>query len=92
MSESQQRWFIPHELSPEDVEGVIREIESYIDEHPNEADDYWLVDFNEQDIFAKSFPKVDIDDAADKYQLTPYEIMMDIMRHQNGVTNKKEKE
>jgi hypothetical protein len=35
---------------------------------------------------------VDIDDAADKYQLTPYEIMMDIMRHQNGVTNKKEKE
>jgi hypothetical protein len=84
--EEQQKWFIPSELSEEDIEGVIREIESYIDAHPDEVDDYWLVDFNEEDIFAKSFPKADIDDAADKYQLSPYEIMMDIMRHQNGVT------
>jgi hypothetical protein len=86
----QQKWFIPHELSAEDAEGVIREIEAYIDEHPNEADDYWLVDYNEEDIFAKSFPKEEVDKAAEHYQIPVFEVMMDIMRHQNGVTNKTE--
>ena len=62
----QQKWFIPHELSPEDAEGVIREIEAYIDVHPEEADDYWLVDYNDEDIFAKSFPKEEIDKEMDK--------------------------
>jgi len=86
----QQKWFIPHELSAEDAEGVIREIEAYIDEHPNEADDYWLVDYNDEDIFAKSFPKKEVDKAAEHYQIPVFEVMMDIMRHQNGVTNKTE--
>jgi len=86
----QQKWFIPHELSEEDAEGVIREIEAYIDEHPNEADDYWLVDYNDEDIFAKSFPKEEVDKAAEHYQIPVFEVMMDIMRHQNGVTNKTE--
>jgi hypothetical protein len=86
----QQKWFIPHELSAEDAEGVIREIEAYIDEHPNEADDYWLVDYNDEDIFAKSFPKEEVDKAAEHYQIPVFEVMMDIMRHQNGVTNKTE--
>jgi len=90
MSEVEQKWFIPNELSPEDVEGVIREIEAYIDEHPNEADDYWLVDYNEEDIFAKSFPKAEVDKAAEHYQIPVFEVMMDIMREQNGVNNKKE--
>lgn len=86
----QQKWFIPHELSEEDAEGVIREIEAYIDEHPNEADDYWLVDYNDEDIFAKSFPKEEVEKAAEHYQIPVFEVMMDIMRHQNGVTNKTE--
>jgi hypothetical protein len=86
----QQKWFIPHELSDEDAEGVIREIEAYIDAHPNEADDYWLVDYNDEDIFAKSFPKEEVDKAAEHYQIPVFEVMMDIMRHQNGVTNKTE--
>jgi len=86
----QQKWFIPHELSAEDAEEVIREIEAYIDEHPNEADDYWLVDYNDEDIFAKSFPKEEVDKAAEHYQIPVFEVMMDIMRHQNGVTNKTE--
>jgi hypothetical protein len=86
----QQKWFIPHELSAEDAEGVIREIEAYIDAHPNEADDYWLVDYNDEDIFAKSFPKEEVDKAAEHYQIPVFEVMMDIMRHQNGVTNKTE--
>jgi hypothetical protein len=86
----QQKWFIPHELSDEDAEGVIREIEAYIDAHPNEADDYWLVDYNDEDIFAKSFPKEEVDKAAEHYQIPVFEVMMDIMRHQNGVSNKTE--
>jgi len=86
----QQKWFIPHELSAEDAEGVIREIEAYIDEHPNEADDYWLVDYNDEDIFAKSFPKEEVEKAAEHYQIPVFEVMMDIMRHQNGVNNKTE--
>jgi hypothetical protein len=83
----QQKWFIPHELSAEDAEGVIREIEAYIDAHPNEADDYWLVDYNDEDIFAKSFPKAEVDKAAAHYQIPVFEVMMDIMRHQNAAPN-----
>ena len=80
----QQKWFIPHELSPEDAESTIREIEAYIEAHPDEADDYWLVDYNDEDIFAKSFPKEEIDKAAAHYQIPIFEVMMDIMRHQNS--------
>lgn len=87
MSEEQQKWFIPHELSEQDALGVIAEIERYIAEHPDEADDYWLVDFNEEDIFAKSFPKEEIDKAAAHYKIPVFQVMMDLMRHQNGVTN-----
>jgi hypothetical protein len=90
--EEQQKWFIPHELSQEDALGVMAEIEKYIAEHPDEADDYWLVDYNDEDIFAKSFPKEEVDKAAAHYQIPVFEVMMDIMREQNGVTNKKEKE
>jgi hypothetical protein len=90
--EEQQKWFIPHELSQEDALGVMAEIEKYITEHPDEADDYWLVDYNDEDIFAKSFPKEEVDKAAAHYQIPVFEVMMDIMREQNGVTNKKEKE
>lgn len=88
--EEQQKWFIPHELSEQDALGVMAEIEKYISEHPDEADDYWLVDYNDEDIFAKSFPKEEVDKAAAHYQIPVFEVMMDIMRHQNGVTNKNE--
>jgi hypothetical protein len=88
--EEQQKWFIPHELSEQDALGVMAEIEKYIAEHPDEADDYWLVDYNDEDIFAKSFPKEEVDKAAAHYQIPVFEVMMDIMRHQNGVTNKTE--
>ena len=88
--EEQQKWFIPHELSQDDALGVVKEIEAYIEAHPDEADDYWLVDYNNEDIFAKSFPKAEIDKAAAHYQIPVFEVMMDIMREQNGVTNKKE--
>ncbi len=88
--EEQQKWFIPHELSEQDALGVMAEIEKYIAEHPNEAGDYWLVDYNDEDIFAKSFPKEEVDKAAAHYQIPVFEVMMDIMRHQNGVTNKTE--
>ena len=90
--EEQQKWFIPHELSEQDALGVMAEIEKYIAEHPDEADDYWLVDYNDEDIFAKSFPKEEVDKAAAHYQIPVFEVMMDIMREQNGVNNKKEKE
>ena len=90
--EEQQKWFIPHELSEQDALGVVAEIEKYIAEHPDEADDYWLVDYNDEDIFAKSFPKEEVDKAAAHYQIPVFEVMMDIMREQNGVNNKKEKE
>ena len=90
--EEQQKWFIPHELSEQDALGVMAEIEKYIAEHPDEADDYWLVDYNDEDIFAKSFPKEEVDKAAEQYQIPVFEVMMDIMRHQNGVDNKTEKE
>lgn len=88
--EEQQKWFIPHELSEQDALGVMAEIEKYIAEHPDEADDYWLVDFNDEDIFAKSFPKEEVDKAAAHYQIPVFQVMMDIMRQQNGVTNKTE--
>jgi hypothetical protein len=88
--EEQQKWFIPHELSEQDALGVMAEIEKYIAEHPDEADDYWLVDYNDEDIFAKSFPKEEVDKAAAHYQIPVFEVMMDIMRHQNGATNKTE--
>lgn len=88
--EEQQKWFIPHELSEQDALGVMAEIEKYIAEHPDEADDYWLVDYNDEDIFAKSFPKEEVDKAAAHYQIPVFEVMMDIMRHQNGVDNKTE--
>jgi hypothetical protein len=88
--EEQQKWFIPHELSEQDALGVMAEIEKYIAEHPEEADDYWLVDYNDEDIFAKSFPKEEVDKAAAHYQIPVFEVMMDIMRHQNGVDNKTE--
>ena len=88
--EEQQKWFIPHELSQDDALGVVKEIEAYIEAHPDEADDYWLVDYNDEDIFAKSFPKAEIDKAAAHYQIPVFEVMMDIMREQNGVTNKTE--
>jgi hypothetical protein len=88
--EMQQKWFIPHELSEQDALGVVAEIEKYIAEHPDEADDYWLVDYNDEDIFAKSFPKEEVDKAAAHYQIPVFEVMMDIMRHQNGVDNKTE--
>lgn len=88
--EEQQKWFIPHELSEQDALGVMAEIEKYIAEHPDEADDYWLVDYNDEDIFAKSFPKEEVDKAAAHYQIPVFEVMMDIMREQNGVTNKTE--
>ena len=90
--EEQQKWFIPHELSEQDALGVVAEIEKYIAEHPDEADDYWLVDYNDEDIFAKSLPKEEVDKAAAHYQIPVFEVMMDIMREQNGVNNKKEKE
>jgi hypothetical protein len=90
MNETQQKWFIPHELSEQDALGVMAEIEKYIAEHPEEADDYWLVDYNDEDIFAKSFPKEEVDKAAAHYQIPVFEVMMDIMRHQNGVDNKTE--
>ena len=90
--EEQQKWFIPQELSEQDALGVMAEIEKYIAEHPDEADDYWLVDYNDEDIFAKSFPKEEVDKAAAHYQIPVFEVMMDIMREQNGVNNKKEKE
>jgi hypothetical protein len=90
MNEAQQKWFIPHELSEQDALGVMAEIEKYIAEHPDEADDYWLVDYNDEDIFAKSFPKEEVDKAAAHYQIPVFEVMMDIMRHQNGVDNKTE--
>ena len=82
--EEQQKWFIPHELSEQDALGVMAEIEKYIAEHPDEADDYWLVDYNDEDIFAKSFPKEEVDKAAAHYQIPVFEVMMDIMRHQNS--------
>jgi hypothetical protein len=82
--EEQQKWFIPHELSEQDALGVMAEIEKYIAAHPNEADDYWLVDYNDDDIFAKSFPKEEVDKAAAHYQIPVFEVMMDIMRHQNS--------
>ena len=88
--EEQQKWFIPHELSQDDALGVVKQIEAYIEAHPDEADDYWLVDYNDEDIFAKSFPKAEIDKAAAHYQIPVFEVMMDIMREQNGVTNKTE--
>lgn len=88
--EEQQKWFIPHELSEQDALGVMAEIEKYIAEHPDEADDYWLVDYNDEDIFAKSFPKEEVDKAAAHYQIPVFEVMMDIMRHQNGIDNKTE--
>ena len=88
--EEQQKWFIPHELSEQDALGVMAEIEKYIAEHPDEADDYWLVDYNDEDIFAKSFPKAEVDKAAAHYQIPVFEVMMDIMREQNIVTNKNE--
>ena len=88
--EEQQKWFIPHELSEQDALGVVAEIEKYIAEHPDEADDYWLVDYNDEDIFAKSFPKEEVDKAAAHYQIPVFEVMMDIMREQNIVTNKNE--
>ena len=82
--EEQQKWFIPHELSEEDAVGVVKQIEAYIVAHPDEADDYWLVDYNDEDIFAKSFPKAEVDKAAAHYQIPVFEVMMDIMRHQNS--------
>lgn len=88
--EEQQKWFIPHELSEQDALGVMAEIEKYIAEHPDEADDYWLVDYNDEDIFAKSFPKEEVEKVAEHYQIPVFQVMMDIMREQNGVTNKKE--
>jgi hypothetical protein len=84
--EEQQKWFIPHELSEEDALGVVKEIEAYIAAHPDEADDYWLVDYNDEDIFAKSFPKAEVDKAAEHYQIPVFEVMMDVMRQQNGIT------
>ena len=90
--EEQQKWFIPHELSEQDALGVMAEIEKYIAEHPDEADDYWLVDYNDEDIFAKSFPKEEVEKVAEHYQIPVFQVMMDIMREQNGVTNKTEKE
>ena len=85
--EEQQKWFIPHELSEEDAVGVVKQIEAYIVAHPDEADDYWLVDYNDDDIFAKSFPKAEVDKAAAHYQIPVFEVMMDIMRHQNAAPN-----
>jgi hypothetical protein len=84
--EEQQKWFIPQELSEQDALGVVAQIEKYITEHPDEADDYWLVDYNEEDIFAKSFPKEEIDKVATHYNIPVFQVMMDIMREQNGVT------
>ena len=88
--EEQQKWFIPQELSQDDALGVVKQIEAYIEAHPDEADDYWLVDYNDEDIFAKSFPKAEVDKAAAHYQIPVFEVMMDIMREQNIVTNKNE--
>jgi hypothetical protein len=42
------------------------------------------VDYNDEDIFAKSFPKAEVDKAAAHYQIPVFEVMMDIMRHQNS--------
>jgi hypothetical protein len=86
----QQKWFIPHELSEQDANDIIMQIEKYIAEHPNESEDYWLVDFDENDIYAKSFPKEEIDRLAEENNMKVFDVMMDIMRHQNGVTNKTE--
>jgi hypothetical protein len=88
--EEQQKWFIPHELSEQDANDIIMQIEKYIAEHPNESEDYWLVDFDENDIYAKSFPKEEIDRLAEENNMKVFDVMMDIMRHQNGVTNKTE--
>jgi hypothetical protein len=88
--EEQQKWFIPHELSEQDVNDIITQIEKYIAEHPNESEDYWLVDFDENDIYAKSFPKEEIDKLAEENNMKVFDVMMDIMRHQNGVTDKTE--
>ncbi len=86
--EEQQKWFIPHELSEQDVNDIVMQIERYIAEHPNESEDYWLVDFDENDIYAKSFPKEEIDRLAEEHNMKVFDVMMDIMRHQNGVNNK----
>jgi hypothetical protein len=83
--QEQQKWFIPHELNESDVNHIIIQIEKYIAEHPNESDDYWLVDFDENDIYAKSFPKEEIDRLAEENNMKVFDVMMDIMRHQNGV-------
>jgi hypothetical protein len=88
--EEQQKWFIPHELSEQDANDIIMQIEKYIAEHPNESEDYWLVDFDENDIYAKSFPKEEIDKLAEENNMKVFDVMMDIMRHQNGVTTKTE--
>ena len=88
--EEQQKWFIPHELSEQDANDIIMQIEKYIAEHPNESEDYWLVDFDENDIYAKSFHKEEIDRLAEENNMKVFDVMMDIMRHQNGVTNKTE--
>jgi len=46
--EEEQKWFIPQELSQDDALGVVKQIEAYIEAHPDEADDYWLVDYNDE--------------------------------------------
>jgi hypothetical protein len=84
--EEQQKWFIPHELSEQDVNDVIMQIEKYIAEHPTESEDYWLVDFDENDIYAKSFPKEEIDRLAEENNMKVFDVMMDIMRHQNSTS------
>lgn len=84
--EEQQKWFIPHEISEVDALLAIAEIEKYIVEHPDEVDDYWLVDFDEKDMFAKSFPKKEVDKAAAESNISVFQVMMDLMRLQNGVT------
>ena len=35
--EEQQKWFIPQELSQDDALGVVKQIEAYIEAHPDEA-------------------------------------------------------
>ncbi len=51
-----------------------------------EGKEYWI----DEDIFAKSFPKEEVEKVAEHYQIPVFQVMMDIMREQNGVTNKTE--
>lgn len=87
--ESEQKWFLPSELSEvADVDSVIEIIENTIKKYPEREDDYVLVDIVDDKVVFEFLKKEQIEKLKRETNKDTHEVIMDIMRWNNSEEGK----